>query len=423
MTGRPAADRFWKLEEMAMQATEAEGGVPHAKRRTEVHARIRAVLESYVASGKAPGYAVAILERGEVLFDAAIGVRDRETGTAMMRDTRFAMASMSKPFTAVAIMQLREQGLLQLDDPVARFLPELASMRLLSGAGTDPADTGAAITIGQLLSHTSGLSYGAIKVPGSGNVVSDMYYDAGVLHHRVIRPHDGCSATLEEMITRLSAMPLAYRPGTSWEYSIASDVLARVVEVLSGKRFDRYLAQNLFEPLRMTSTGFAHANRSELAVMYDRDADGGLVRNDVMERYVEAPSFVGGGGELLCTAPDYMRFGQMLLSRGELNGVRILTPESVELMTANQINPEQRAALVAQIGEAMAGFGFGYGFAVLVDPPVDSPFSPGTYFWNGGGGTMNWIDPAAETVAVVMKHVRFETDFDIVADIKSAIAP
>jgi CubicO group peptidase (beta-lactamase class C family) len=381
--------------------------------------RIDEIVEQFVADGKAPGVVLKVLQDGRTLYERTVGERDVASHAPMRPDNRFALASMSKPFTSVAIMQLVDQGKIRLEDSVATVLPQFAKMAVHGGDGVP---VGEQITFHQLLTHTSGLSYGAIKVPGSGNVVSDMYFDAEILYHRVVRGKpEGASKTLEEMVDRLVDMPLAYEPGTSWEYSIASDVLARVVEVLSGERFDRYLSKYLFEPIGMTRTNYFCSDRSQIATNYDVGAGGELVANDVSERHVDEPTFFGGGGELITTAEDYACFDQMLLNGGTLGDNRVLSQTSVAQMTRNHLSDAQRNELNKVTGGTMLNYGFGYGFAVAIEPDAAAGVAKGDYFWNGGGGTVNWVDPENRVVGVIMKHVRFDLDLKIAQDIRKAI--
>jgi CubicO group peptidase (beta-lactamase class C family) len=385
---------------------------------SRVAAQLDSVLRHAIANGMAPGYAVKIMRDGRTLYEQALGERDIAGQAPMQLDTRFALASMAKPFTSVAFMQLVEQGKVTPEDAVASHLPQLAGMKVHGGDGS-PA--GHRITYHQLLTHSSGLSYGAIKTPGSGNIVSDLYYDDAVLHHRVVRGCADSSRTLEEMVTRLARHPLAYEPGTSWEYSIASDVLARAIEVISGQRFDRYLKDHLFDPLGMTHTSYACADRAAMATSYDVDPDGALQANDMIERYLDEPTFYGGGGELLCTAIDYSRFAEMLRGGGSLDGVRILRPESVERMSRNHLSLAQRDELARTMGPKMRPYGFGYGFAVAVESVPEDGVQEGEFFWNGGGGTVNWIDPHNQVTAVVMKHVRFDPHASVIRDLRRAL--
>jgi len=401
---------------MAVRAMDA---IPTDPEATAIRARIDAIVERFVAEGKAPGLVVKVLRGGRTLYEKAVGERDLASHAPMHLDTRFALASMSKPFTSVATMQLVDEGKIKLEDPVATILPQLAKMTVHGGDGS-PA--GGRITFHQLLTHSSGLSYGAIKVPGSGNVVSDIYFDAAILYHRVVRGKPAASSeTLEEMVDRLAEMPLAYEPGTSWEYSIASDVLARVVEVVSGERFDRYLASHLFAPLGMNGTGYFCSDRDKLATNYDRDERGQLIDNGMIERYAEEPTFFAGGGELVTTAGDYARFNQMLLDGGMFESMRVLSRHSVALMIRNYLSDLQRAEFAKVVGTGMANYGFGYGFAVAVEPDPSAGVAKGDYFWNGGGGTVNWVDPENGVVGAIMKHVRFDMDLTIAHDIRKAI--
>jgi CubicO group peptidase (beta-lactamase class C family) len=276
------------------------------------------------------------------------------------------------------------------------------------------------MTIHQLLTHTSGLSYGALSIPDAH--VSNLYYDRGVHYNRLVRDCPECSKTLHEMIQRLSEMPLAYEPGASWEYSIASDVLAYIVEELSGERFDRYLKRHIFDPLKMIDTRHyvPDKDRSRLATVYEY-AEGKIVPTGIAERYTIEPTYFGGGGELLSTAPDYFRFAQMLLNGGELDGARILRPTTVQLMTSNHLTDIQRAAMVKQIGNSLEGYGFGYGVAVGLNPSKEYGGYRNEFFWGGGAGTKNWIDPVNSVVGIIMNHVRFSQNLTIDADVKKLV--
>ena len=383
--------------------------------------KVHEVLQRYVDERKSPGLVVLIAKDGKVIYQDATGKRDVATGAPMEMGTIFQLASMSKPFTSVAILQLHEEGKLELEAPLARYVPSLANMRLYKDGWPEKyGRTNSEITIHQLLTHTSGLSYGAIRLPDAR--VSNLYYDRGVHYNRLVRDCPECSKTLEEMIQRLSQMPLAYEPGSSWEYSIASDVLAYVVEKLSGERFDRYLKRHIFDPLKMKDTRHyvAEGDRSRLATIYEY-VDGTIAPTDVAARYLKEPTYFGGGGELLSTAPDYLRFAQMLLNGGELDGARILKPTTVQLMTQNHLSDIQRAAMVRQIGSSLEGYGFGYGVAVGVCPPEEFGGSRDEFFWGGGAGTKNWIDPGNNVVGIIMNHVRFSQGSVIDAEIKKLV--
>jgi CubicO group peptidase (beta-lactamase class C family) len=383
--------------------------------------KIHEVLQRYVDAGKAPGLVVLIAKNGKLIYEDATGKRDVATGAPMEMDTIFQLASMSKPFTSVAILQLYEAGKLKLEDAVAEYVPSLAKMKVHKEGWPKQYERATSeMTIHQLLTHTSGLSYGAISIPDAH--VSNLYYDRGVHYNRLVRDCPECSKTLEEMIQRLSGMPLAYDPGSSWEYSIASDVLAYVVEKLSGERFDHYLKRHIFDPLKMVDTRHyvLDKDRSRLATVYEY-AEDKIVPTGIAGRYTKEPTYFGGGGELVSTAPDYFRFAQMLLNRGELDGARILRPAAVKLMTSNHLTEIQRAAMVKQIGKSLEGYGFGYGVAVGMNPSEEYGGYPNEFFWGGGAGTKNWIDPVNNVVGIIMNHVRFSQNLAIDADVKKLV--
>ncbi len=380
------------------------------------------LLQRYVEERLAPGLVVLIARDGKVVYQEAVGKRDISRNAPMEMNTIFELASMSKPFTAVAILQLFDAGKLKPEDPVSKFVPDLAGMRVYQeGWPQKFSPANSEITIHQLLTHTSGFSYGAIRAPDAH--ISNLYYDAGVHYNRLIRDCPDCSKTLAEMIQRLSRMPLSYEPGTSWEYSIASDVLSRVVEVLSGERFDRYLQRHIFEPLKMVDTRFyvGQTQRDRLAAVYEYGPDSRIIPTDIAERYTREPTYFGGGGELLCTAPDYFRFAQMLLNGGELEGARILRTETVKLMTRDHLSETQRTAMVKQIGDSLEGYGFGYGVAVGVNPSASSAGTAGEFFWDGGAGTKNWIDPSRKVIGIIMNHVRFSHQLTIGSELKRIV--
>lgn len=382
---------------------------------------IRAVVQKHVDAGKTPGAVVLIAQNGSIVYEESIGRRDVGANAPMAEDSIFALASMSKPFTAVAILQLIDRGALQLHDRLHVYAPSLRAMKLYNGQGAAlPAGTSREITIEQLLTHTSGLSYGAVYRPETP--ISNLYYERGVHHNRLVRDGTDCSKTLSEMIDRLSEMPLAYEPGTSWEYSIASDVLAYVVEQVSQERFDQYLQRHIFDPLRMLDTGYfvPPQKRDRLATIYELN-EGKIVPTDVASRYFDEPTYFGGGGDLLSTAPDYFRFAQMLLNGGELEGARVLRPETVAQMASNHLTDVQRTAMVKQLGPGLRGYGFGYGVAVGLDPAPQSNGFTQEFYWNGGAGTRNWIDPVHKMVGIVMNHVRFSQVPAIDAEVKGVV--
>jgi CubicO group peptidase (beta-lactamase class C family) len=296
---------------------------------------------------------------------------------------------MTKPITGVALMMLYEEGKFRLSDPVEKYISEWKGMKVASGYGVEAPATEPAthpMTIRELMSHTAGLSYGIF----SESQVDKMYRDAGVLNP---------DSTLEDMIDKLAKIPLRQQPGTKWHYSVSVDVQGYLVEVLSGQPFDQFLQQRLFGPLGMKDTAFwvPPEKAARFAQVYNYNPDGSLVAREGFNgtrSYLEPAKFFSGGGGLVSTTTDYMRFCQMLANGGELDGVRILSPTTVKLMASNQ--------LPKSIPQMAPGTGFGLDFAVVHDPVEAGSYSVGEYYWGGAAGTWFWIDPVEDLVFVGM---------------------
>jgi Beta-lactamase class C and other penicillin binding proteins len=357
--------------------------------------RIDAVLRGLVESGQVVGVSALVWQDGREAYFGAFGHADREAGRPMRRDTLVQIYSMTKPVTGVALMQLYEQGRFGLDDPVARYLPEFAGVRV--HAGTDANGQPILVapqrppTIRDLLRHTAGLA--TAESPG---LPGERYRQAGL---------DRLDITLEEKVRRLAGVPLAYQPGTRWLYSDAVDVQARLVEVLSGLPFDRYLQRHVFGPLRMKDTGHVlrARDRARMAALYRRSDDGVMTRlpDEQALRPYREDSIRQGGWGLLSTLDDYMRFARMLLEGGGLDGVRLLRPETVRLMASDALPAglQDRSWLPSK-GQV----GFGIDFAVRVAPPRDAQEASGEvgeFFWDGLANTLFWVDPANRIAAVL----------------------
>jgi len=357
--------------------------------------RIDAVLRGLVESGQVVGVSALVWQDGREAYFGAFGHAEREAGRPMRRDTLVQIYSMTKPVTGVALMQLYEQGRFSLDDPVARYLPEFAGVRV--HAGTDANGQPILVapqrppTIRDLLRHTAGLA--TAESPG---LPGERYRQAGL---------DRLDITLEEKVRRLAGVPLAYQPGTRWLYSDAVDVQARLVEVLSGLPFDRYLQRHVFGPLRMKDTGHVlrARDRARMAALYRRSDDGVMTRlpDEQALRPYREDSIRQGGWGLLSTLDDYMRFARMLLEGGGLDGVRLLRPETVRLMASDALPAglQDRSWLPSK-GQV----GFGIDFAVRVAPPRDAQEASGEvgeFFWDGLANTLFWVDPANRIAAVL----------------------
>ncbi|MDE1924195.1 MAG: beta-lactamase family protein [Gammaproteobacteria bacterium] len=347
----------------------------------------------------AAGYVLMVARDGKLVDASAVGYRNLRSRAPMTLDTRFRIASMSKPITSVAVLMLYEQGLFQLDDPIARFLPEFAHPRVFTGLDshgnvlTEPAKRG--ITIRDLLTHRSGLGY----LPGF-----DMKTPLATIYGKM-RPD--ADATLAANVRKIAAMPLYYQPGAGWRYSYADDVLGRLVEVVSGMPFAQFLREKIFTPLNMNSTGFylPAADAPLLATMYRRDNDGGLRTShaDWLTDPTDAKVWPSGGGGLISTAGDYLRFAQMLANGGSLDGHQILSPVTVDLMTHNQVAPD---ALFDFFGPDSIGLGYGLGVGVEIDAR-HAPLAgmDGDYSWGGIFDTHWIVSPATGLVAVLMTQI------------------
>jgi CubicO group peptidase (beta-lactamase class C family) len=359
--------------------------------------------------GLVPGAVVAIAKDGKLAYLQAVGFQDRARTIPMRTDSIFWIASMSKPVTSVAAMILVEDGKLDLDAPVARYLPEIGDMRVVSEK-TDPAkaetDYGLEpqkrpMTVRDLLRHTSGLIYPELDFAFPERGLADATADYKIRAIHMLYDSADSTAyrrdtTLADFISALSRLPLAHQPGEVWEYGLNADVLGRVIEVASGEPFDQFLQNRIFTPLRMIDTGFdvpkAKFGRLVDAPMPERPRVWDVTR--------PARLFSGGGG-LFSTAPDYLRFCQMLLNGGELDGVRVLSPQTVKQMTTNAL-PSDIRIFGNEIGP-LAGRSFGLGFAVRTDPVHSfTPGAVGSFSWAGHWGTQFWIDPAEQLIGIQM---------------------
>ena len=372
--------------------------------------RIRDVLKGEIDQGKLPGTVVMVARKGKLAYADAVGLQDKAAGKAMALDSVFRIYSMTKPLVSVAAMMLVEDGKLQLTDPVSKFLPAFKGQRVsVARADAEFARltyTNVAadreMTVQDLLRHTSGLAYGEIT---QNAPIKDAYAKAGV-YLPGVRDYDSRDMTPAEQVDRLGAAPLAHQPGTVWEYSLASDVLGRVVEAASGRRLADFLDERLFKPLRMADTAFhvPAGKTSRLAQPLATDHASG---QPIKVIDVSAPpKNDSGGAGAVSTAADYLRFSQMLLNGGQLEGVRVLSRTTVELMTSDHLGSRITAPLTP--GELLLGtpgYGFGLGFAVRLAPGIAGvPGSAGEFMWAGYAGTYFWVDPKEQVTAVFMSQ-------------------
>jgi len=346
----------------------------------------RQVIKGNVESKRVPGAVLIIVRNGKIVTDDAIGYQERAAQTPMKKDSIFRIASMSKPITTVAAMILAEENKLDVGAPVAQYLPEFKEVKV----GAEGTPVKRPMTVQDLMRHTSGLTYGLF-----GNTpVDQMYRKANIFGAK----------SLAEMVKTVATMPLLHQPGEAWEYSVSTDVLGRVVEVASGTDLDNFVQERITGPLKMNDTGF-WVKPAAMSRLAKPDAQSNMPFADPTQR----PAILSGGGGMFSTAGDYARFSQMLLNGGELDGVRILAPKTVALMTSDQLpaTTERHTSVAMALGSfgpvPEMGTSFGLGFAVRVDPgrnPV--PGSVGDFSWAGITGTFFWVDPKEKLVAVLM---------------------
>ncbi len=361
--------------------------------------RIGETFQAYAEEGRISGAVGMVLRSSRVAYEDAWGVRDLAEGDRMDERDIFRIYSMTKPITAVAVMMLYEEGRFFLSDPIGRFLPELADLRvadLAEATRGQPIPTERArrsVRIHDLLRHTSGFTYGEF----SNTVVDSVYRQREVLYQ----------PTLEGVVAQLGEIPLAYQPGTRWHYSVSADVLSRFVEVVSGQSFDEFLSERIFEPLGMLDTAFdvPASKRDRFARTYGHSGpDRELVFGDTVGVTPPIGNFSGGAG-LMSTAHDYARFAQMLLNGGELDGARILGRKTIEMMTVDHLEEGLPRTIL------QPGWGFGLGFTVKTEAGQDGmPDSVGSYSWIGVQGTSFWVDPEEDLIGVFMVQIRPNRD-------------
>jgi CubicO group peptidase (beta-lactamase class C family) len=383
-------------------------------------ARIDAHFARYVDDGRLPGWLLLVSRGGQVVHLSTYGQRDKEAALPVELDTLFRMYSMTKPVTSVAAMMLYEEGAFELKDPVGRFIPAFADMRVFKGGSalapvTVPATE--PMRIWHLLTHTAGLTYGFHHA----HPVDAIYRAAG------FEWGSPPGADLAECCEQWAQLPLLFEPGSEWNYSVSTDVLGRVVEVASGQTLDRFFAERIFEPLGMTDTGFSAGDLDRLAALYTRNpATGEAFRIDMMgDAAKKPPSMLSGGGGLVGTAADYHRFTQMLLGEGQLEAARLLSPRTVRYMTSNHL--PGRADLEA-FGRPLFsettfdGVGFGLGFSVVDDPVKNKVLgSRGEFAWGGAASTAFWVDPVEDVTAMFLTQLLPSSTYPIRTQLKQLV--
>lgn len=367
--------------------------------------RVDAMTKSYVESGKVPGMMTMINRGGKIVHVSVAGKRGLDDKRRLRKNALFRIYSMTKPITAVAAMQLYEQGKFQLDDPVSKFVPELKDLKVLDESG-ELVPASHEITMHELLTHTAGFSYGFYP----DDPVDKLYAEANLWS----------SKDLTEFAEKLAKLPLKYQPGTKWHYSVAVDVTGLVVERISGMSYDVYLQKHIFKPLGMKDTFFQvpkgklsrflpnqvydHAKQKVVSLEEGGSLLSGISDDDAMVNYEKVTLFSGGGG-LVSTTMDYMKFAEMLRNGGSLDGKRIIGPKTIQYMTRNHLPTTiaQSGSGEDPITQAFPGSGFGLGFGVITDSTAMQVMgSDGEYSWGGAAGTIFWVDPVEDLVVVGM---------------------
>ncbi len=364
--------------------------------------RLDGALKRLVDEGRLAGVVSLLARHGKVVHFSAAGKKDIRQPDALQKDSIFRIYSMTKPVTGVAMMMLYEEGKWRLDDPVSRYIPEFSKLRVHAGDNADGTpkleDARRSMTMRELMTHTAGLAYGL----GAVNPVDRMYREARVLDS---------SRPLQEMIDGLAKLPLLAQPGTRWSYSIGVDVQGYLVSKLSGMPFDEFLRTRIFQPLGMKDTAFfvPKEKLSRLALVHGEDQTGKLTPPDESRGDpTVVPLGPSGGGGLFSTADDYLRFCQMLLNNGQLNGTRLLSPRTVAMMRTNHVLPEPLKTM-------RPGTGWGMDFSVVMDAAsAGEPYSDGSFHWYGIAGTWFWIDPVADFSFIgMMQHSNLRTASEV----------
>jgi len=385
----------------------------------------------YIDAGRIAGCQVAVARHGHVGYFRSFGLRDLERSLPVEEDTIWRIYSMTKPITGVALLSLYERGMFQLNDPVARFIPQWRDLKVrerTADGAEQLVDPQRPMTVRDLMMHMSGLGF------GGGRTLQELFSADNAERGQGFAPglRRGRNATLASMVDHYAGYPLEFHPGTHWLYSVSTDICGRLVEIISGQRFDDYLRETVFEPLGMTDTAFMVPDQKaeRFAACYRRDASKRLVLVDDPQQsgYRTEPSFLSGGGGLVSTTTDYLRFCQMLLGNGELDGVRILGRKTVELMTANHLPGDGDLRAVAMPGGygevGFDGMGFGLTVAVAKAPAATQVIgSAGEYMWGGAASTIFWVDPAEDMTVIFMTQFLPSGSFNFRGQLKTLVYP
>ncbi|HLS81408.1 MAG TPA: serine hydrolase domain-containing protein [Steroidobacter sp.] len=381
----------------------------------------RFLEKKYLEPGRLPCAVTLIQRRGQIAHFSALGLMDCERGRPVSGDAIFRIYSMTKPLTSVALMMLVEEGRIGLDDPVHDYIPQWRNLGVYESGTIGSFRTRrpkAPMRIIDLLRHTSGLTYGFQQRTS----VDAAYRELGL-------GEMNRSATLEDMVETLAQTPLEFSPGEAWNYSMSTDVLGYLISKISGEPFDDFLRNRILDPLRMTDTNFyvSAAKADRLAACYTATPEGGMKLQDDPQTspYLREPTLASGGGGLTSTATDYLRFCRMLLNGGVLDGVRILSPKTIELMTVNHLpgGAELPDLSVSMFNEAAyAGVGFGLGFAVTLNPARTLlPGTAGDYSWGGLASTSFWIDPREELIVIFMTQLMPSSTYPLRRELRTLV--
>jgi len=374
--------------------------------------RISQLVRRKTQDNQLVGAVTMVARRGKLVHFESFGLADVEANKPLDKDAIFRIYSMTKPITSVAAMMLYEQGKFQLYDPLHKYLPEFEDVQVYEeniGGDVKLIKPSRRITVRDLFTHTSGLTYGIF----GSTAVAAKYREANV--------HDE-SVPLEEMVRRMAKMPLLYNPGHQWHYGRSTDVLGRLIEVVSDMTLDEFFLRRIFEPLGMMDTAFyvpsEKVDRFPVNYRWDESGNRTIADDPATSRYLKRPVSLSGGGGLLSTPHDYLRFCQMLLNGGELGDTRLLSPKTVKLMTMNHLDEAISPVEGVQLGP---GAGFGLGFRVILDPSRNQRLtSAGCYGWGGMASTMFFIDPQEQLVGIIMTQ-KFPTDLRLRDEFQTAI--
>ena len=390
----------------------------------------RHLQAKYIDTGRIPCAQIAVARDGETVYEAVLGLADVERKVPLKADAVFRIYSMTKPVTCVALMTLVEEGLIALDDPVGKHIPAWANLGVYA-AGVGPYATtppARPMQVVDLMRHTSGLTYG---------FQSRTNVDAAYRRLKLAEAHG--DHDLEGFIAELARLPLEFSPGEAWNYSVSTDVVGYLVQKIVGKPLGQVLAERIFDPLKMTDTGFfvREDQKSRFTACYSASAEGamnlqarptgGLTLNDdpTTSPYLKPPKMESGGGGVVSTAADYMRFSNMLVNGGELEGARIVSPMTIRLMASNHLPGGQDLTQMSRSlfsESTYAGIGFGLGFAVVFDPPKTLiPCSMGEFYWGGAASTAFWVDPVEKVTAVFMTQLLPSSTYPIRRELRTLV--